>query len=162
MKLTVAKIDRLDFTNNPNSDKPSVTVWFTGCHFKCDGCYNKQLQDSSFGEKYEPHELYYIITDICDKFDIDDVVFLGGEPLDQDTFAIKWLANMLKTDGYRVWLYTGYDFESLPVESIKENCYVIKCGKYEKDKKIDGRFPVTTNQKIYKKHDGEWKELSTL
>lgn len=160
MELTVAKIDRFDTVNNPMSDKPSVTIWFTGCNLNCDGCQNEKLKDKNSGLSYEPHELYYITTDICNKYNIDDIVFLGGEPLQQDTFAIEWLANMLNTDGYDIWLYTGYDFNSLPVENIKNYCHYIKCGKYEESKRIDGRFPITTNQRVYENlGGGNFKEI---
>ena len=156
--LTVAKLDRYDLVNTPQADKPAFTIWFSGCSMKCKDCYNPKLWDKSAGNEVEASTLIFTICRECEKLDIKDVVFLGGEPMEQDITDLQHLAMKLHSYGYRIWLYTGWEFDQIP-ETLKQYMYTIKCGHYDADLKCDG-IPSSTNQKFYRNNDNNWEEIT--
>lgn len=155
--FTIAKTDRYDMINNPGDDKPSFTVWFSGCSIKCPECYNPLLQDKLNGNEYMVDTILFTICHECEKQDIDTVVLIGGEPLEQDEYDLQLLCRRLSMYGYKIWLYTGYEFEDIP-ESLKQYLYTIKCGKYDKDQKCEG-FPSSSNQRIFRTINGTWTQI---
>ena len=156
--LTIAKFDRCDTVNSPRSEKPAFTIWFSGCSRRCNGCYNTSLWDASSGKQCTVGEVMTIITSECVKLGIEDVVLLGGEPLEQGRFDLTDLVHDLYTRGYRVWLYTGLEFDEIPNE-IKQYLYTVKCGPYNETLKCDG-IPSSSNQKFYRRICQTWKEIS--
>lgn len=156
--LTIAKQERYDMLNNPGDDKPSYTIWFTGCTMKCKECHNPLLQDCEYGLKYNETTVLYTICHECEKQDIDTVVLLGGEPLEQDMDSLTYLLSKLKLYGYKIWLYTGWEFEDIP-SSIKQYIYTIKCGRYDKDLRVDG-FPSSSNQRLFRSINNEWTQIT--
>lgn len=156
--LTVAKFDRYDMVNNPMDSTASFTIWFSGCSFKCKGCYNEQLQDKSFGTKYEPHKIFFDIMNECRKLGIKSVVLIGGEPLQQNINDLLSLCKSLHGVGINVWLYTGYEFEDVD-KSLLQYLYTIKCGRYNDEMKQDG-FPASSNQQVYRSIAGVWTNIT--
>lgn len=154
--LKVAKLDRYDMLNTPKSDGSAFTIWFSGCHYNCKGCQNPELLDGSVGENFTVDELFSIIRMETDKLKIGNVVFLGGEPLDQDPEDLYNLAERLHGLGYRIWLYTGCEFEDLPEEFIRF-FDTIKCGTYKEDLRVEGKFPITSNQRVFRNYAGDWR-----
>lgn len=155
--LRIAKFDRYDLINNPGDDKAAFTIWFGGCSMGCKGCHNPELQPANKGETYDTKTILFAICNECTKQDLDTVVLLGGEPLEQEFEDLSLLVNKLRTYGYKVWLYTGWEFEDIP-SAIKDNLYTIKCGRYNEELKCDG-FPSSTNQRIFRKIDNEWVQI---
>lgn len=156
--LTVAKYDRYDLVNTPQTDKPAFTIWFSGCSIGCPDCYNKRLWNKSAGAEHNVNSVIFTVCHQCDHQDIKDVVLLGGEPMEQDIMDLTMLVQKLSGYGYRLWLYTGWEFDQIP-QSIKRTMYTIKCGTYDDSLKCDG-IPSSTNQQFYRKNaDGDWEEI---
>ena len=155
--LTIAKFDRFDIVNNIGEDKPSFTIWFSGCTIRCNGCHNKQLWDKSSGNEMAVDNVVDIIVRECHKLNTDTVVLLGGEPLDQELRDLYQLCADIHLHDIRIWLYTGYNYDEIPVV-IKECVDVIKCGRYIDELKCDG-FPSSTNQELWKRIDGNWVKV---
>lgn len=152
--LTIANFDRFDVVNNIGEDKPSFTIWFSGCTIRCDGCHNKQLWDKSSGNEMAVDDVVDIVVNECHKLNTDTVVLLGGEPLDQELRDLYQLCADIRLHGIRIWLYTGYNYDEIPIV-IKECIDVIKCGRYIDGLKCDG-FPPSTNQELWERIDGKW------
>lgn len=150
--LYIAKFDRYDMVNNPGDPTASMTIWFTGCDFRCKNCYNRKLWDKEFGKKYHTELVAKIVVATCNKLNLKSVVLLGGEPLQQDKEELLLLCRFLKKHGLKIWLYTGYEFQEVYSmhRSILEHIDVIKCGKYIDELKQDG-FPASSNQMIYER-----------
>lgn len=155
--LYVAKLDRYDMVNNPMGKKPAFTIWFSGCHFHCNGCQNQELWDHHFGSRFDANELFNIIKKECDTLDIHDVVLLGGEPLDQLRSSLIQLIRLLHSNHMRIWLYTGYEFEDIDTH-ILEYLYTVKCGRYDENLRDESSFPITTNQRVFR-NAGGWKQI---
>lgn len=156
--LRVAKLDRYDLINNPMGNKPSFTIWFSGCHFHCKGCQNEVLWNKDTGTKIYCNELYRIVDKECQKLNIKDIILLGGEPLDQDLCELLSFVARLYWKGYKIWLYTGYEFEDIN-PTIKQYMYTIKCGLYDENLIDEGHFPITTNQRVFR-NAGGWKQIN--
>lgn len=157
--LNIAKFDRYDLLNNPGDDKPAFTIWFSGCSRNCTNCHNPELQSKDRGGEYDVKAVLFAICSECDKQGIDTIVLLGGEPLEQDFEDLNLLLNKLKMYEYKIWLYTGWEFEDIP-ESIKSKLYTIKCGPYVDELRYDG-FPASTNQRLFRRNDdGEWNKIT--
>ena len=118
----------------------SKVVYFQGCKFNCPNCHNKELQDFNRGgiattqyviEQFNSHKSFY-----------DSIVFLGGEPLEQED-AVLEICSELDTIK---WLYTGYEYEEISLQII-QSCDIIVTGRYREDLKT-GSFPASSNQKI--------------
>lgn len=155
-KLKVAKVDRYDLVNSPHSDCAALTIWFSGCHFRCRGCHNKKLWDRESGRDYNTDKLAHDVLIEVSRLNIADVVLLGGEPLDQDICQLTRLCMLLHRHGVKIWLYTGYEFDDVPVV-IKEYLHVMKCGRYIEELRNERGFPATLNQKIYKNTGTIWQ-----
>lgn len=157
--LVIAKFDRYDMVNNPGDTTASVTIWFSGCSFKCKNCYNKRLWDKGYGIKYSAKETSKIVIDMCNKLNIKSVVLLGGEPLQQDRQELLSLCRLLREANLKIWLYTGYEFDEFKNSQIADCINVVKCGKYIDELKQDG-FPASSNQRVYKQADGSFIDIT--
>ena len=146
--ITVAKIDRYDMINNPGDETASVTIWFSGCSLRCKDCYNEKLWNKEYGNEYSAEEITKIVINECNKLYLKSVVFLGGEPLQQDGQELLSLCQALKEAGLKIWLYTGYEFHQFENLQIADYIDVVKCGRYIDELKQDG-FPASSNQEVY-------------
>jgi anaerobic ribonucleoside-triphosphate reductase activating protein len=158
MSLRIAKFDRYDLVNNPGDDKAAFTIWFSGCSMGCHNCHNPELQSKDRGESYDTRTVLFAVCGECEKQNIDTIVLLGGEPLEQELEDLMMLLNKLHIYGYKIWLYTGWEFENIP-NQIKDKLHTIKCGRYMDELKCDG-FPSSTNQRVFRKIDKEWQQIS--
>lgn len=125
----------------------AVAIYFSGCSIRCNGCHNTTLWEKSNGELMSCED---IITRVKKHPFADSVVFLGGEPTDQQDYLIS-LCNQL--NHYKV-LYTGREFEELPKE-LTALVDMIICGPFKLDQKTDG-YPASKNQRIFNKTEGSW------
>lgn len=159
MSLFVAKLDRYDMVNNPQCNTACFTIWFAGCNFHCNECQNPQLWDRKFGGEWSTSDLYNTIIFNCYKFNYNTVVFLGGEPLQQDKQELLSLCQLLHEKGINIWIYTGYELEQIDKE-ILECVHTIKCGMYKSELRQDG-FPASSNQKVYRSIAGDLVDITS-
>lgn len=156
--LTIAKFDRYDMVNNPGDSTASVTIWFTGCNFRCKNCHNRRLWNRNNGKQYSAKSVAHMVKITCNKVNADSVVLLGGEPLQQDRQELLFLCHSLHKAGLKVWLYTGYEFDEIDKDILKY-LYTIKCGRYIDELKQDG-FPASSNQRVYRMINGDWVDIT--
>jgi organic radical activating enzyme len=90
----------------------------------------------------------YIKNTIVDAV-VRNVVFVGGEPLDQQK-AVFVLAKWAKEEfGLKTWLYTGHEYKAVPT-NIKGALDVIVSGRYDETQLAEpGAFPASTNQEVH-------------
>ncbi|HBS48009.1 TPA: hypothetical protein DEO28_02660 [Candidatus Dependentiae bacterium] len=146
MKAKIAKVCT-SFIDVP--DKISVAVYFAGCSIRCKGCQNKVLWEQSSGEDV-------LLEDLLSKVQgnplAEYLVFLGGEPTDQMGFLIEFCK---KEKSFKKALYTGREFEVLPGELVKELDFIV-CGPFKTEEFVEGRFPASKNQRVFRKENGSW------
>jgi anaerobic ribonucleoside-triphosphate reductase activating protein len=132
--------------------KISVAVYLAGCSLRCKGCQNPSLWDPMSGEltsedavleKIQQHPL------------AEYVVFLGGEPTDQIDFLIQLCTRIKGETTLLIALYTGREFEVLP-QQLTDLVDLIVCGPYRQDRHVGG-WPASSNQRIFRKEQKQWK-----
>lgn len=143
-KLNIAYINTCTETEGPYK---RLAMWFQGCNILCKACCNPELQALRIRHIITVEELFNIILDSKDKYDIEGVTFLGGEPTLQE--GLISLAFLLKVNNIGTILFTGKKIEMLDNDLINNLDLVID-GKFEVSK-IDAKRNLigSENQNIY-------------
>ncbi|WP_291708384.1 4Fe-4S single cluster domain-containing protein, partial [Clostridium sp.] len=109
--MNYGKIRKFDVSNGPGV---RATLFVSGCTNNCEGCFNKDLQDFSYGEKWTKDIEDDFIKQVMNP-NIVGVNILGGEPMDQ--IRDKDLSNLLKRikleTNKSIWLWSGYLYENI-------------------------------------------------
>ena len=143
-KLNIAYINTCTETEGPYK---RLAIWFQGCNILCKACCNPELQALRIRHIITVEELFNIILDSKDRYDIEGVTFLGGEPTLQE--GLISLAFLLKVNNIGTILFTGKKIEMLDNDLINNLDLVID-GKFEVSK-IDAKRNLigSENQNIY-------------
>ena len=143
-KLNIAYINTCTETEGPYK---RLAIWFQGCNILCKACCNPELQALRIRHIITVEELFNIILDSKDKYDIEGVTFLGGEPTLQE--GLISLAFLLKVNNIGTILFTGKKIEMLDNDLINNLDLVID-GKFEVSK-IDAKRNLigSENKNIY-------------
>ena len=109
--MNYAQIRKYDVANGIGI---RTTIFVSGCHFNCPGCFNKEYQDYNYGTEFTPEEMQKFI-DLGKESTISGYSFLGGEPLDQtrDDTLLTTVKEIKKQTDKTIWMWTGFTFESL-------------------------------------------------
>lgn len=128
-------------------------VLFTpGCTKNCPGCHNKDAQDFNNYKSVTRDRLKILIQENSKL--IDGFTISGGDPLDDLPNTYNLLDSLPRNSD--VWLYTGDLFENIP-QDIKDRVTTIVDGRYMKDLP-PAKYRGSSNQRVFKKIKGEWKE----
>ena len=148
--MNYANIDSCDFNNG---DGIRVTLWVSGCPLHCKGCHNKQLWDKNYGQKFGVATIDKIIELLKNPY-ISGLSILGGEPLaPYNIVDVLNAIELVKTyiPNKNIWLWSGYNEDEIDIQELKEvGLDVLICGRFEEDKKIDGKYFGSSNQKMIK------------
>lgn len=106
---------RIKNWNISNGAGIGVSVYFSGCHFHCKGCFNEETWDPSAGQPYTEATQDHILT-LLGNPNIDHLSILGGEPL--DAWNLQATADLMQAAKQKypdkaIWLWTGYEKENL-------------------------------------------------
>lgn len=146
----IAKIKKYCISNGKGL---RTAVFFSGCDFHCPGCFNKELQNPSYGSKYTSEIENEILNSINEH--ISGLSILGGEPLSQyniDT-VIQLCKNFKKLyPNKTIWLWTGFKVEDVPNNEIFKYVDVIVDGQFIKSEYEYGlQWRGSKNQRILTK-----------
>ncbi len=130
-------------------DKISVAVYFAGCTIRCKECQNPGLWDSKVGTEVSEE---VVVKKIKKNSLAEYAVFMGGEPTDQLEFLISICE---KVTFYKKAMYTGREFEDLP-DRLTKSLDLIVCGPYREDFFVEGRWPASSNQRVFRKEGKVW------
>ena len=138
------------FGRDTNNKDISVNIYFSGCSKepKCPGCHNPHLWIKENGTLMT---LTYLEEYIRVQSTLAQaLVFLGGEPLDQEA-AVLELAVIADVHGMNTYLYTGKEIDEVS-EIIKDTIDVIISGPYLREQANPvGIWPPSKNQVITRK-----------
>lgn len=131
--MNYANIRKLDIANGPGIGS---TLFVSGCHFNCKGCFNKEAQSFDYGKPFTKE----VEDEFISYLQHPQVVvanLLGGEVLHQDEEVILHLVKRIKEEtNVQIWLWTGYTFEQLSM--FPEKMEIIK----HIDVLVDGKFEL--------------------
>ena len=147
--MNYAQIRKYDVANGEGI---RTTLFVSGCHFNCPGCFNKEYQDFSFGREFTDNEMQKFI-DLGKNPSISGFSFLGGEPLDQlnDDTLLRTVKAIKAQTGKTIWLWTGYVFENLSekqMEIVKHIDILVDGPFIEAQKDMRLLFRGSANQRI--------------
>lgn len=90
-----------------------VSVFVSGCHRHCPGCFNPEAQNFEFGKRLT-REIQSDISEHLLKTHVSGLTMLGGEPMDEENIpGTLQIVRLAKGLGKTVWIYSGYTFEEL-------------------------------------------------
>lgn len=123
-----------------SSNGIAYEIYLAGCRGYCVGCHSPHTHDKNLGTPMEEvlDKLYDSIDKWYNRGFIDNLVILGGEPLDNSDLELKEFLNNLKIryPNCKLWLYTHFEIDEVRrthPETLKVLDF-IKCGKFEQDK----------------------------
>ena len=142
------KVRKMDISNGPGV---RVAVFFQGCVFHCEGCFNESTWDFDAGKEYTDL-IEDKILDFC-KYDyIDGLSILGGEPMHPKNIdATIHLAKRFKElyPNKTVWLWTGYLFDDVGNKEVLKYLDVIVDGRFDKSLKNPSlKYSGSMNQRV--------------
>ncbi|WP_411168225.1 anaerobic ribonucleoside-triphosphate reductase activating protein [Clostridium sp. MB05] len=149
--MNYAKIRKFDVSNGPNI---RTTLFVSGCTNNCEGCFNKELQNFNYGNKWTKEVENEFIEYIKDP-NVKGVNILGGEPMDQihDRDLINLLKRIKEETGKSIWLWSGYLYEDIIKDNNRREILslvdIIVDGRFEIDKRdISLRYRGSSNQRV--------------
>jgi anaerobic ribonucleoside-triphosphate reductase activating protein len=149
--MNYAKIRKFDVSNGPNI---RTTLFVSGCTNNCEGCFNKELQNFNYGNKWTKEVENEFIEYIKDP-NVKGVNILGGEPMDQihDRDLINLLKRIKEETGKSIWLWSGHLYEDIIKDNNRREILslvdIIVDGRFEIDKRdISLRYRGSSNQRV--------------
>lgn len=148
--MNYASIRKYDTSN---WDGINTTIFFSGCKFKCPGCFNSEAQDFNYGKVFDKDAEDLFISYAKDPHS-RGVCILGGEVFQQPLHRIKHLLVRLKYDVKKpIHVWTGYKFEDLLDDPIKSELLffidTLVDGQFEQSKKdLSLKFRGSSNQRV--------------
>lgn len=156
--MRYASVKKCDVANGTGI---RVSIFVSGCHHHCKGCFNTDAWDFNFGKEYN-EEIEESILKELDKSYIQGLSLLGGEPLEY--VNQKGLLSLVKKAKERhpektIWCYTGYKFDDdvmgdmfakwPETKELVSNFDVVVDGKYDEDlRDLNLKFKGSSNQRI--------------
>lgn len=139
----------IDIVEGTTVDGPGfrTSIYFAGCLHHCPGCQNPSTWDPASGKDMSYDEILNRIEGAG-----FDVTFSGGDPLFQ-VEALTELAYKIRRMGKRIWLFTGFLFETVvsdrKLNKILPYIDVIVDGPYMADKQDTSLlFRGSSNQRL--------------
>lgn len=108
--MKYGQVRNLDIANGPGI---RVTLFVTGCPFRCPGCFNTLYQDFEYGKEWTEDVRESFIS-LGKPSYIKGFSILGGEPMAQGLDMLELLKEIKKRYPEKnVWMWTGYRYEEL-------------------------------------------------
>lgn len=115
-----------DVANGPGV---RVSLFVSGCSHKCEGCFQPETWNPSYGEFFLDKDLDYIIQSLKPDY-IDGITILGGDPLMcYNTMKVNEIITRIRSrykNKKTIWLYTGYVLDDIlrDIKFLKDECIV--------------------------------------
>jgi len=143
-----------------NGDGCRAVITFSGCTLDCKGCFSKELQHFTSGEKISPQELAKLLIRVVDGGGkmIDGITLSGGNPPEQPDIMI-FLAEIRRLIPFvNIWMWTGFTMKEMKALYPEMLTYlnVIVTGRFVEELKCDGQYYGSSNQEVWRMKNKEW------
>jgi anaerobic ribonucleoside-triphosphate reductase activating protein len=146
--MNYAQIRKYDVANGIGV---RTTLFVSGCHFHCYGCFNAEYQDFEYGQRFTDDTLRTIIAYVSEPV-VSGFSLLGGEPFDQPSEEIHRLLHTVKEEtGKTIWVWSGYTYDVLLEKhrDILELIDVLVDGQFEMhNRNLRLRWKGSSNQRV--------------
>lgn len=125
-----------------NGEGIRVSLFVSGCEFRCKSCHNKIAWDKNYGKEFT-EDTYDLIKKAVVEDIEKDLSILGGEPLTEyNRYDVLNICMRFKNDfpDKEIWLWSGYRIEEIRefMPEILKVIDVLVDGLYEEDKQMEG------------------------
>lgn len=128
-----------------STDGVAYEIYLSGCKGYCKGCHSPHTHDFEAGLSLNDTLVFErLIGDIKYKYDrgeLDNIVIIGGEPLDQPEHELLDLLDVLNTTfpDCKIYLYTHFKEDEVRTKfsSVLDDVDYVKCGEYDASKLND-------------------------
>ena len=142
-----------DITKDDMRNGPGLraVLWVSGCEHHCPGCQNPVTWDPEDGLIFDD-KAHDELMDILGRDYISGLTLSGGDPLypgnrDEVTSICAEVKSIFPDK--TIWLYTGYDYESVRDLDIMQYIDVVVDGRYEEDKRdVLLHWKGSSNQRV--------------
>ena len=152
--MKYAKIKKYDVANGPGV---RVSIFVSGCHHHCKGCFNEEAWDFNFGNNFTSETIDEIIEAMKPDY-INGLSLLGGEPFELiNQQGLLPLIRKVKEiyPEKTIWAYSGFTYDELNDMKHKETKEILNLidvlvdGKFDEDLKDPYLyFRGSSNQRI--------------
>ncbi len=129
-------------TDIGNGEGVRVSLFVSGCTHHCQGCFNRETWDFSYGKPFT-EETQQEIVGLLNADYISGLSILGGEPFEpENQRALLPLLRQVKEryPGKNIWCYTGYLFDRELLKESRARCEVTDEILSLTDVLVDGEF----------------------
>lgn len=92
-----------------------VSLWVSGCHFKCKGCFNPDAWCPLAGKKFDENVRQKIFAELSKDY-CSGLTLLGGEPMfrtnRKEVISLCRECKM-KFPEKNIWMYSGFTFDQI-------------------------------------------------
>ena len=131
--MRYSKIRKMDIANG---EGVRVSIFFQGCAFHCDECFNPETWDFNGGLEFTDEVINHIL-DLASPNHISGLSILGGEPMHPKNIeGTTKLAKDFK-EKYQdktIWCWTGFKYEDIKDKEVFNYIDVLIDGQFQKDK----------------------------
>jgi anaerobic ribonucleoside-triphosphate reductase activating protein len=134
--MNYADYKRFDFLNGTGIRH---SLFVSGCHFHCRGCWNAVAWNPEFGKPYTVEVENRIIDDLnLSDGKVQGLSLLGGEPFDHPGTLTKLVVRVKnECPGKDIWCWTGFHYEDLLKDPKRRDMLS------QIDVLVDGPFDIT-------------------
>ncbi len=130
-------------------------LWFQGCSIRCPGCCNPEMLPFRKAHPLTVDYTLELIEDAVERFGIEGITCLGGEPFDQPD-GLAELLEKVRSKGLSSVVFTGYTLEALrenPTPSVRRalrNIDVLIDGPFVRELSTESRRWIgSENQRLH-------------
>ena len=142
------RIRKMDISNGPGV---RVSIFFQGCPFHCENCFNPETWDFELGKDFDDDVIEHIL-DLASKDYITGLSILGGEPMHPKNIdGTENLSKRFKEKypNKTIWCWTGYLYEQIQDKNVLNYIDVLIDGQF-KQKEFDAnlKWRGSKNQRV--------------
>lgn len=126
------RIRKMDISNGPGV---RVSIFFQGCSFHCENCFNPETWDFNEGLDFTDDVINHIL-DLCNKSHITGLSILGGEPLHpKNIHGTLELVKRFKEkfSNKDIWCWTGFLYEDIKDKEVFNYIDVLIDGQFKQN-----------------------------
>jgi anaerobic ribonucleoside-triphosphate reductase activating protein len=138
-----------------------VSVFVSGCTNHCEGCFQPETWDFTYGQPYTKETEDFIMEELAHPY-YDGLTILGGEPFEpSNQEELVKLIRRVKSElpARNIWMYTGFVYEedlvpggsrhTAVTDEILDKIDILVDGRFElAQKNIMLKFRGSSNQRI--------------
>lgn len=125
-----------------NGEGVRVTLFVSGCTNHCEGCFQPQTWDFSYGQPFT-RDTEDIIMEMLEPAYIDGLTLLGGEPFEPENqrALLPFIKRVRNTyPDKNIWAFSGFTFEEMKTEGSHPRCEATDQLLSLIDILVDGKF----------------------